>query len=233
MRRACGRNVRLAEAESSDELAAALGSLWDRSKLDASGTLERVNPKVDAFLERQVKWRTEFTKLRSILLESGLSEDLKWGKPCYALDGKNVALIHGFKEYCALLFHKGALLKDPKGILIQQTENVQSARQLRFTSVTEVAKVEKTIKAYVKEAIAVERAGLQVARKTTEDYAVPEEFALRLAKNAKLKKAFGALTPGRQRSYLFHFAQPKLSTTRQARVEKHIPRIIAGLGLDD
>jgi uncharacterized protein YdeI (YjbR/CyaY-like superfamily) len=192
-----------------------------------------MNPKVDAFLKRQDKWRPEFKKLREILLGSGLTEDLKWGQPCYALDGKNIALIHGFKEYCAILFHKGALLKDPKGVLIQQTKNVQSARQIRFTSVQDVTKLEKTLKAYLREAIEIERAGLRVHFKKTEEIEVPEELASRLAANAKLKAAFAALTPGRQRGYIFHFAQPKLSKTRAARVEKNVPRILEGLGLDD
>ena len=192
-----------------------------------------MNPKVDAFLEREDKWREEFEKLRAILLGCGLTEDLKWGQPCYALGGKNVALIHGFKEYCAILFHKGALLEDPKGILIQQTKNVQAARQIRFTSVQEVTKLEKAVKAYVRAAIEIERTGQKVPLKKTEDFEVPEEFASRLAKNAKLKAAFGALTPGRQRAYIHHFSQPKLSKTRAARVDKHTPRILEGLGLDD
>lgn len=192
-----------------------------------------MNPKVDAFLKRQDKWHAEFEKLRDILLETGLTEELKWGHPCYALDGRNVALIHGFKEYCAILFHKGVLLSDPKRILIQQTKNVQAARQIRFTSVQQVAKLAKTITAYVREAIEVERAGLRVQFKKTEDVEVPEEFASRLAKSAKLRAAFGALTPGRQRGYLFHFSQPKLSKTRTDRVAKHVPRILEGLGLDD
>jgi len=192
-----------------------------------------MNPKVDAFLKRQEKWRAEFEKLRGILLESGLTEELKWGQPCYALDGKNVALIHGFKEYCAILFHKGALLQDPKGVLIQQTKNVQAARQIRFTSVQEVTKLEKTVKACVREAIEIERAGLKVQFKKTEDLEWPEEFESKVAANAKLQAAFAALTPGRQRAYIFHFSQPKLSTTRAARVEKHVPRILQGLGLDD
>jgi uncharacterized protein YdeI (YjbR/CyaY-like superfamily) len=192
-----------------------------------------MNPKVDAFMKRQGRWRAELQKLRAILLGTGLTEELKWGKPCYALDGKNVALIHAFKEYCAILFHKGALLKDPKHVLIQQTKNVQAARQIRFTNVREVTKLEKTLKAYVREAIAIERAGLKVPLKKTEDYEVPDELASELAANAKLKAAFGALTPGRQRAYIFHFSQPKLSKTRVARVEKHIPRILRGLGLDD
>ena len=192
-----------------------------------------MNPKVDAFLKRQDKWRPEFEKLRKILLDAGLTEDLKWGQPCYALDGKNVALIHGFKEYCAILFHKGALLKDPKGVLIQQTKNVQAARQIRFTSVQDVTKLAKTVKAYVREAIAIERAGLKVKFKKTADLELPEELESRLAANGKLKAAFASLTPGRQRGYILHFSQAKLSTTRAARVEKHIPRILKGLGLDD
>jgi uncharacterized protein YdeI (YjbR/CyaY-like superfamily) len=192
-----------------------------------------MSPKVDAFLKRQDTWRPEFEKLREILLDSGLTEDLKWGQPCYALDGKNVALIHGFKEYCAILFNKGALLKDPKKVLIQQTRNVQAGRQIRFTSLEDVTRLAKTLKAYIREAIEVERAGLKVPKKETADFEMPEEFASRLAASAKLKKAFGALTPGRQRGYLLHFSQPKLAKTRAARVEKHEPRILKGLGLDD
>jgi uncharacterized protein YdeI (YjbR/CyaY-like superfamily) len=192
-----------------------------------------MNPKVDAFLKRQDHWRAELTKLREILLGTGLTEDLKWGQPCYALDGKNVALIHAFKEYCAILFHKGALLKDPKGVLIQQTKNVQAARQIRFTSVQDVTKLEKTVKAYMREAIEIERAGLKVQLKKTEDFEMPEELASKLAKNAKLKAAFAALTPGRQRAYIYHVSQAKQSKTRADRVEKNIPRILDGLGLDD
>jgi uncharacterized protein YdeI (YjbR/CyaY-like superfamily) len=192
-----------------------------------------MNPKVDAFLERQDHWHAEFEKLREILLDTGLTEDLKWGQPCYDLEGKNIVLMHGFKEYCAILFHKGALLKDPKRVLVQQTKNVQSARQIRFTSLKEVTKLAKTIKAYVHEAILVERAGLRVPKRKTEDYEVPEEFGTKLAANKKLKAAFGGLTPGRQRAYLLHFAQPKLSKTREARVAKNVPRIMKGLGLDD
>jgi uncharacterized protein YdeI (YjbR/CyaY-like superfamily) len=192
-----------------------------------------MSPKVDAFLKRQDKWRLEFVKLREILLDSGLTEDLKWGQPCYALDGKNVALIHGFKEYCAILFIKGALLRDPKGVLIQQTKNVQAGRQIRFTSPKDVTKLAKTVKAYVREAIEIERAGLKVQFKKTRDLELPEELESRLDASARLQEAFAALTPGRQRAYIFHFSQPKLSTTRAARVEKHIPRILEGLGLDD
>ena len=191
------------------------------------------NPKVDAFLKRQDHWRAELEKLRGILLGSGLAEDLKWGQPCYALDGKNVALIHGFKEYCAILFHKGSLLEDPEGVLIQQTKNVQAARQIRFTSVQEVTRLGKTVKAYLRAAIEIERAGLKVPFKKTEDLALPEELESRLAANARLRKAFAALTPGRQRGYILHFAQPKLASTRAARVDKHLPRILEGLGLDD
>jgi uncharacterized protein YdeI (YjbR/CyaY-like superfamily) len=192
-----------------------------------------MNPKVDSFLKRQDKWRAEFEKLRQILLDSGLTEELKWGQPCYALDGKNVALIHGFKEYCAILFTKGALLRDPEGVLIQQTKNVQAARQIRFASVREVAKLQKTVKAYLRQAIEIERAGLKVKLKKTEELELPVEFESKLAANAKLRAAFAALTPGRQRGYIYHFSQPKLSTTRAARVEKHITRILEGLGLDD
>jgi uncharacterized protein YdeI (YjbR/CyaY-like superfamily) len=192
-----------------------------------------MNPKVDAFLKRQSKWRAELTKLRAILLETGMTEELKWGQPCYALDGKNVALIHAFKDYCAILFHKGALLPDPKGVLVQQTVNVQAARQIRFTSVQEVTKLEKTVKTYVRKAMANERAGRTVAFKKTEDFELPVELTKQLAKNAKLKAAFAALTPGRQRAYIFHFSQPKRPETRAARVEKHVPRILGGLGLDD
>ncbi len=192
-----------------------------------------MNPKVDAYLKRQGKWRAELTKLRAIILTSGLTEELKWGHPCYALDGKNVLLIHGFKEYCAVLFHKGSLLPDPKGVLIQQTKNVQAARQIRFTSGADVTKLESTVKAYVRQAMKIERDGLKVPFKKTEDYELPEELATELAENSRLSAAFAALTPGRQRGYIFHFAQPKQSKTRTARVEKHKPRILKGLGLDD
>ena len=192
-----------------------------------------MNPKVDSFLEREESWREEFEMLRAILLRTGMTEDLKWGKPCYALEGKNVALLHGFKEYCALLFHKGSLLKDPKNVLIQQTKNVQAARQIRFTSAAEVKKLEKTIAAYLQQAFEIERAGLRVPFKKTDEMEMPEELAKALAKNAKLKAAFGKLTPGRQRGYMFHIAQAKLAATREARTAKHAPRILEGLGLDD
>lgn len=192
-----------------------------------------MSPKVDSFLARQTKWRPELEKLRAIILSTGLAEDLKWGQPCYDLDGKNVVLMHGFKEYCAVLFHKGSLLPDPKGVLIQQTKNVQAARQIRFTSVADVTKLEKTVHAYVKKAIEIERAGLKVPFKKTEDFEMPLELESKLASNAKLRAAFRSLTPGRQRAYIFHFSQPKLAATRAARVDKNIPRILEGLGLDD
>lgn len=192
-----------------------------------------MNPLVDTFLKRQDRWRPEFEKLREIFLAAGLTEELKWGQPCYSLDGKNVALMHGFKDYCAVLFHKGALMKDPQGVLIQQTKNVQAARQLRFASLQAVKQREKTLAAYLAEAIGIERAGLKVQLKKTGDSEVPAELATKLASSAKLKKAFEALTPGRQRAYLHHFGQAKQSKTRAARVEKHTPRILEGLGLDD
>jgi uncharacterized protein YdeI (YjbR/CyaY-like superfamily) len=192
-----------------------------------------MNRKVDARIRGDKKWKAEFTKLRAIILGCGLTEDLKWGQPCYSLDGKNVLLMHGFKEYCAVLFMKGALLKDPKGVLIQQTENVQAGRQIRFTSVKDVLKLEKTLKAFVREAIEVERAGLKVKLKRTEDHAMPEELESQLENSAELREAFAALTPGRQRGYLYYISQAKLAKTREARVEKCIPRILDGMGMDD
>ncbi|HUX36575.1 MAG TPA: YdeI family protein [Rectinemataceae bacterium] len=192
-----------------------------------------MNAKVDDFLGREKKWREEFKRLRRIILDCRLTEELKWGQPCYTLDGKNIVLMHGFKEYCALLFMKGALLKDAEGILIQQTENVQAGRQIRFTTVQEIDKLEKTLKAYVLEAIEVEKAGLKVELKKTADFAVPEEFQGELDGQPALKAAFDALTPGRQRAYIFYFSQPKQSKTRESRIEKCIPKILDGLGLDD
>lgn len=191
------------------------------------------NPEVDAFIGAADRLQGEFKRLRAIILASGLEENLKWGQPCYSLEGKNVVLIHGFKDYCAILFIKGALLKDPEGILIRQTENVQSGRQVRFTGVDEIGKLEKTLKAYIEEAIEVERSGLRVEKKKTSDFAVPEEFRSRLDGDRALKEAFAALTPGRQRAYLFYFSQAKQSATRASRVEKCLPRILEGLGLDD
>ncbi|HEY5407455.1 MAG TPA: YdeI family protein [Ginsengibacter sp.] len=192
-----------------------------------------MNPKVDFYFNKTSKWQSAFKAFRTIILDCGLSEELKWGQPCYTFENRNIVLMHGFKEYCALLFFKGVLLKDAKKILIQQTENVQVARQVRFTNVSEIVKMEKTLKAYIYEAIEVERAGLTVKLKKTSQFSVPEEFQNKLDKNAALKKAFHALTPGRQRGYLFHFSQPKQSKTREARVEKYIPQILSGKGLND
>lgn len=192
-----------------------------------------MNPKVDFFFDKAEKWHKEYEQLRTIILDCGLNEELKWGCPCYTFEHSNIVLIHGFKEYCALLFFKGALLNDPDGVLIQQTENVQSARQFRFRNVTDIVKLEGTLKAYIYEAIELERAGLKVKLKKTADFRIPEEFQQKLDKNRALKKAFDALTPGRQRAYIFYFSQPKQSKTREARVEKYIPQILEGQGLND
>lgn len=192
-----------------------------------------MNPKVDAFLSRAKTWQEELVKLRNIALECGLAEELKWGTPCYTLDSRNIVLIHAFKGYCAFLFFKGALLKDPKRILIQQTENVQSARQIRFTSVSEIVKLKAVLKTYIHEAIAVEKAGLKVSFKKTTEFSMPEEFRSKLEGIGSLKKAFTALTPGRQRAYLLYFSSAKQSKTREARIEKCIPQILKGKGLDD
>ncbi|TMI61857.1 MAG: hypothetical protein E6H07_18345 [Bacteroidetes bacterium] len=192
-----------------------------------------MNPKVDWFFAKDTKWQKEYEKLRTIILDCGLMEELKWGCPCYTFENTNIVLIHGFKEYCALLFFKGALLNDANDILIQQTKNVQSARQIRFTNVKEIVKLEKVVKAYVYEALEVERAGLKVKLKKTSEFKVPEDFQKRLDKNKVLKKAFGALTPGRQRAYIFYFSQAKQPKTREARVEKYIKQILSGKGLDD
>jgi uncharacterized protein YdeI (YjbR/CyaY-like superfamily) len=178
-------------------------------------------------------WAAELAALRGLVLDAGLTEECKWGVPCYTSEKNNIVLIHSFKEYCALLFFKGALLKDAKGILIQQTENVQGGRQLRFTDVREITKLKTTIKAYLQEAIAVEKAGLKVAKKETAEFAMPEEFQAKLDASPALKTAFEALTPGRQRGYLLHFAGAKQSATRTARVEKCTPQILAGKGLQD
>jgi uncharacterized protein YdeI (YjbR/CyaY-like superfamily) len=192
-----------------------------------------MNPEVDWYFDKVEKWQKEIKKLRTIALDCGLAEKLKWGCPCYTFEGNNIVLIHVFKEYCAYLFFKGALLNDPDNILIQQTENVQSARQVRFTNLKEIVEMERTLKAYIYEAIEVERAGLKVKLKKTSDFNIPEEFQKKLDKMSALKKAFEALTPGRQRAYIFHFSQPKQSKTREARVEKYIPQILDGKGLDD
>ena len=192
-----------------------------------------MNPKVDFFFNKTGKWQEEVEKLRTIILDCGLDEELKWGCPCYALNGNNIVLIHTFKEYCALLFFKGALLNDTHDILIQQTENVQVPRQVRFTSVEQITEMAPILKAYINEAIEVEKAGLKMALKKTEDFVVPAEFQDKLDHIPALKTAFEALTPGRQRGYLFYFSQPTQSKTRDARVEKYIPQILAGKGLDD
>ena len=193
----------------------------------------QMNPKVDFFFNKAQKWNEEFDKLRAIILDCGLTEELKWGQPCYTLEGKNIVLIHGFKEYCAILFMKGALLNDAEGILIQQTENVQAGRQIRFTNVREIAKLKSVLKAYIYEAVEIEKAGLKVKMKTTTDFKVPEEFQSKLDEFPALKNAFKALTPGRQRAYIFYFSQPKQSKTRESRVEKYLQQILDGKGLDD
>jgi len=191
-----------------------------------------MNPKVDFFFSKG-KWQEEYEKLRTIVLDCGLNEELKWGCPCYTFEDRNIVLIHGFKEYCALLFFKGALLSDANGILIQQTKNVQSARQIRFTNVREIVKLKSVLKAYIYEAIEVERAGLKVKLKKTTEFEIPEEFQKKLDKSRALKTAFEGLTPGRQRAYLFYFSQPKQSKTREQRVEKYMKQILNGKGLDD
>jgi uncharacterized protein YdeI (YjbR/CyaY-like superfamily) len=196
-------------------------------------TKSKKDPKVDAALSAEEKWPKEFAKLRSIILDCGLTEELKWGKPCYSLGGRNVVLIHGFKEYCALLFMKGALLKDRSGILVQQTENVQSARQIRFTNVKEIIELAPTLKAYIQEAIEVEKAGLKVPMKKTSEFNMPEEFQKKLNANPAFKTAFEALTPGRQRGYLLYFSAAKQSQTRESRIEKCMDLIFDGKGLND
>lgn len=192
-----------------------------------------MNPKVDWFFEKASPWQTEYRLLRTIALSTGLTEELKWGHPCYTLKGKNVFLMHGFKEYCALLFHKGALLKDAKGLLIQQTANVQSARQLRFTDAKEIKRLAPVVKAYMDDAIEVERSGRKVELKATKAFDMPVEFAKRLKNEPELKKAFADLTPGRQRGYILFFGGAKQSKTREARIEKSVERILEGKGLDD
>jgi uncharacterized protein YdeI (YjbR/CyaY-like superfamily) len=192
-----------------------------------------MNPIVTKAHDKEKRWRAEYAALRQLCLASGLNEEFKWGQACYDFNGGNVVLIHGFKDYCALLFMKGALLKDPKGILVQQTKNVQSARQLRFTSLADINKQKAAIKAYIKEAIAVEKSGAKVAMKGVAQFDVPEEFMKALDDDPKLAEAFHELTPGRQKGYLLHFAGAKQSATRSARVQKHAPRILKGLGIDD
>jgi uncharacterized protein YdeI (YjbR/CyaY-like superfamily) len=192
-----------------------------------------MNPKADWYFDKDTAWQKEYRQLRKIVLDCGLNEEIKWGCPCYTLGNRNIVLIHGFKEYCALLFFKGALLADTNNILIQQTANVQSARQVRFTGLKEIVKLEPTLKTYIYEAISVEKAGLKVDMKKTEEFPVPEEFQKRLNEDAALKAAFEGLTPGRQRAYLFHFSQPKQAKTRESRIEKSVPQILEGRGLND
>jgi uncharacterized protein YdeI (YjbR/CyaY-like superfamily) len=191
------------------------------------------NPKVDAYISKAETWQKEVEKLRRIILDCKLTEELKWGVPCYTFEDNNILLIHTFKEYCALLFFKGAVLKDPQGILIQQTKNTQAARQIRFTNVREITALEPVLKAYISEAVEVEKAGLKVDFKKTAEYTIPEEFQQKLNTSSALRTAFNALTPGRQRAYLLYFSAPKQSKTRESRVEKYLDQILNGKGLDD
>ncbi|TGK82873.1 hypothetical protein EHQ23_16430 [Leptospira bourretii] len=198
--------------------------------------MKQTNPKknqIDLYFQKIKNWKQEFQILRSIALEMDLQEEIKWGQPCYTLNGQNIFLIHGFKEYFAILFFKGALLKDPKKILIQQTKNVQSARQIRFQSVSEITKLKTIIKSYIKEAIQLEQSGKKVVMKKTSEFEVPEEFLKQLEEDPKLQTAFESLTPGRQRAYLLHFSGAKKSETRKERIEKQIPNILKGKGLND
>ncbi|MBN2556348.1 MAG: YdeI family protein [Anaerolineales bacterium] len=192
-----------------------------------------MNPKVAFYFRKAEKWKEEFKALRRIVLECPLTEELKWGNPCYTFQDKNIVLIHGFKDYCALLFMQGALLEDAKGILIQQTENVQSARQIRFTNVQEIVAMEPILTAYIDEAIAVEKAGLKVVLRKPTEYRIPEEFQKKLDEQPALKTAFDALTPGRQRAYILYFSQPKQSKTRVSRVEKYTQHMLDGKGIND
>ena len=195
--------------------------------------MNRMNPKVDGYISQSEKWQEELEKLRRIVLDCQLTEELKWGVPCYTFQKNNIVLMHIFKEYCALLFFKGALLKDAKGILIQQTKETQAARQIRFTHVREIIEMEPILKAYIYEAIEVEKAGLKVNFKKTTEFTIPEEFQNKLDENAALKTAFDALTPGRQRAYILYFSAPKQSKTRESRVEKYMQQILIGKGLND
>jgi len=204
-----------------------------RNKIIDRTSTGTMNPKVDFFFSKAQKWQEGFQKLRMIVLDCQLTEELKWGCPCYTFRKKNIVLIHGFKEYFAILFVKGALLNDANGILIQQTENVQAARQVRFTNVREIVKMETILKAYIREAIEVEKVGLKVNFKKTSEFKIPEEFQNELERIPALKTAFDALTPGRQRAYIFYFSQPKQSKTRESRVEKCVQRILNQRGLDD
>ena len=195
--------------------------------------MSEFNPNVDFYFNNSKKWKKELLKLREILLETNLNEELKWGSPCYTSNNRNIVLIHEFKEYCAVLFFKGVLLKDREGILIQQTQNVQSARQIRFTEIHEVVKIESTLKDYIQEAIEVEKLGLKVEFKKPNEFEISEEFQVKLNEIPVLKTAFEKLSPGRQRAYLLHFSAPKQNKTREARVEKCIPNILNGKGLTD
>jgi uncharacterized protein YdeI (YjbR/CyaY-like superfamily) len=192
-----------------------------------------MHPKVDKFFSKAKKWHKEYEKLRTIVLDCGLTEEYKWMHPCYTFNGKNIVVIQGFKEYCALLFFKGVLLHDSKRILIQQTKNVQAGRQIRFTNVKEIVEIEPIIKSYIYEAVEVEKAGLKVKMKKTSDYKIPEEFQNKLDEMPALKTAFESLTPGRQRGYIYYFSQAKQSKTRASRVEKNMQQILAGKGLND
>ncbi|MCW3075919.1 MAG: hypothetical protein JWO32_528 [Bacteroidetes bacterium] len=192
-----------------------------------------MNPKVDFYFNKEKKWQKEIEILRQIVVDCSLNEELKWGVPCYTLEESNIVLIHVFKEYCAYLFFKGALLKDPKNILIQQTKNVQAARQIRFTNAQEIIKMKTVLKSYIKEAIKIEKAGLQVEFKKTTEFGIPEEFKNKLDEDPSLKSAFKALTPGRQRGYLLYFSTPKQSKTRESRIEKFRKQILKGKGLND
>lgn len=192
-----------------------------------------MNPQVNWFFDKQGKWQEAFQELRDIVLDCGLTEELKWGCPCYTHQKSNIVLIHGFKDYCALLFMQGALLKDPKKILVQQTQNVQSARQLRFSGMEDILKKKATIKAYINDAIKNDKAGLKVEMKKTNEYKIPDEFETALMEIPELKNAFHRLTPGRQRAYLLYFSSAKQSKTRMERVEKYIPKILNNKGLDD
>lgn len=196
-------------------------------------TNSRMNPKVEFFFSKSKKWPEEYDKLRMIVLDCELTEELKWGVPCYTFQQKNIVLIHGFKEYCAILFIKGALLQDANGILIQQTEKVQAGRQIRFTNVQEIAEMESVLKAYIHEAIEVEKAGLKVDFKKNEEVTIPEELQTKFNEIPALETAFGALTPGRQRAYIHYFSEAKQTKTRESRVEKCIPKILGGKGLND
>jgi uncharacterized protein YdeI (YjbR/CyaY-like superfamily) len=195
--------------------------------------MNKMNPKVDWFFNKAKQWKEEYEKLRALALDCGVTEELKWGCPCYTFENKNIVLIHGFKEYCALLFFKGALLSDADNLLIQQTKNVQAARQVRFTRVREIDELKDILKRYIREAIEVEKAGTKMNFKKTTEFNMPEEFQIKLKANPKLKTAFNALTPGRQRGYLLYFSSAKQSKTREARIEKYILQILEGNGLED